>query len=84
MVYLFLAEGFEEIEAITVADVLRRAGDRLQTVAVSDKKDIAGTHNITVKCDITIYEADRDAMEMIILPGGMPGRDNLLANRELK
>lgn len=76
MVYLFLANGFEEIEALTPLDVLRRAGVPVTTVGV-DGDSIIGAHGIRVQADIpdTMY---RDSSpDMIILPGGMPGAENL-------
>ena len=76
MVYLFLANGFEEIEALTPLDVLRRAGVPVTTVGVGGDS-IMGAHGIRVQADIpdTMY---RDSSpDMIILPGGMPGSENL-------
>lgn len=80
MVYLFLANGFEEIEALTPLDVLRRAGVPVTTVGVGGDS-ILGAHGIRVQADIpdTMY---RDAApDMIILPGGMPGSKNLDESR---
>ena len=77
MVYLFLADGFEEIEALTPADVLRRAGVETRTVSITDDKTVRGSHDIYVSADITIGEVDPDAADMYILPGGMPGTNNL-------
>ena len=81
MVYLFLADGFEEIEALCVLDFLRRAGVSVTTVGVSG--NVAhGSHNIPVVCDITEDKLDTDSdFEMIILPGGMPGSKNLDESR---
>ena len=77
MVYLFLADGFEEIEALCVLDFLRRAGVAVTTVGVSGKV-ANGSHKIPVVCDITEEELDTDSsFDMIILPGGMPGSTNL-------
>ena len=81
MVYVFLAKGFEEIEALAPVDVLRRAGVEVKTVGVTGKQ-VRGSHNISVNCDITINEADFNNLEGIILPGGMPGTTNL-ENNEL-
>lgn len=77
MVYLFLADGFEEIEALCVLDFLRRAGVDTTTVGVNGK--IAnGSHKIPVVCDITENELDINSeFDMVILPGGMPGSVNL-------
>ena len=77
MIYVFLADGFEEIEALCVLDFLRRAGVETTTVGVSGK--IAnGSHKIPVVCDITEDELDIDSdFDMVILPGGMPGSVNL-------
>ena len=83
MVYVFLADGFEEIEALTPVDLLRRAGVDVKTVGVTGKT-VAGAHAITVTADVTADEAlaslERETPEMIVLPGGMPGADNLNAS----
>lgn len=77
MVYLFLADGFEEIEALCVLDFLRRANVSVTTVGVGSKV-ANGSHRIPVVCDITENELDLTSdFEMIILPGGMPGSTNL-------
>lgn len=77
--FLFLAEGFEEIEALTVVDVMRRAGMDIKTVSITDKRDVAGAHGIVVTADITWAEADCSNAEWLIAPGGMPGASNLAA-----
>ena len=82
MIYEFFAEGFEETEAITPADMLRRCGKEVVTVGVTGKT-VKGSHNIPVVCDITIDEIKTDDIEMIILPGGMPGTKNLGASKPL-
>ena len=79
MIYVFLANGFEETEAITPIDMLRRCGKKVITVGVTGKV-VTGSHNISVACDITIDETVTDGLEMIVLPGGMPGTKNLAAN----
>ena len=77
MVYIFLANGFEEIEALTQVDYLRRAGIELYTVGIEDQC-IYGAHNIPVICDKTIREIDiDDSLEMIILPGGLGGVEGM-------
>lgn len=78
MVYIFLANGFEEIEALTQVDYLRRAGIELYTVGI-EGDCIYGAHNIPVVCDKTIDEIDAEAsdIEMVILPGGLGGVDGI-------
>ncbi|HML36304.1 MAG TPA: DJ-1/PfpI family protein [Bacillota bacterium] len=77
MVYVHLADGFEEIEALTAVDILRRADIPVQTVSVMDGRTVMGAHNIPVIADLLFAEADYDSCEMIVLPGGMPGTANL-------
>lgn len=77
MIYAFLAEGFEETEAVTPIDLLRRSGKKVITVGVGDNI-IMGSHGIPVVTDTIAQEAPlTDELEMIILPGGMPGTLNL-------
>lgn len=77
MIYVYLAEGFEEIEALSPVDLLRRSGKNVITVGVGGKV-IKGSHGIPVTADITESEALlSDELEMIVLPGGMPGTLNL-------
>ncbi len=77
MIYVFLANGFEEVEALTPVDMLRRAGKELQIVGVTGKT-VTGAHGISVECDITANEIVLgNDLEMIVLPGGMPGTLNL-------
>lgn len=79
MVYVFLADGFETIEALAVVDMLRRAKIDVNTVGVTGKTVIT-SHNIEVVADITIDELDIGDAEAVVLPGGMPGTLNLEAN----
>ena len=79
MIYFFLAEGFEEIEALCPIDLLRRAGLEVKTVGVGSK-EICGSHGITVRADIKDSEFNDIAPELIFLPGGMPGTLNLKAS----
>lgn len=76
MIYVFLSDGFEEIEALAPVDILRRGGCDVKTVGVGGKTAV-GSHKIPVVCDITAQEAVTDGLEGIILPGGMPGTLNL-------
>lgn len=83
MIYVLLADGFEEIEALTVVDILRRANIDVQMVSISNEIFVTGAHNITVKSDINIDMVQNSAMAMLILPGGMPGTDNLEKSQEV-
>lgn len=76
MIYVFLAPGFEEIEALAPVDILRRAGQEVKTVGVSGKV-VTGSHGIPVTADIEEKDVETDDMEMMILPGGLPGTLNL-------
>lgn len=76
MVYVFLADGFEEVEALCLVDILRRGGIEVKTVGVTGKT-VMGAHDIPVVADITADEAIFDDVEGVILPGGMPGTLNL-------
>ena len=80
MVYVFLANGFEEMEALSPVDILRRAKIEVKTVGIGSKT-VMGSHNIPVVCDITEDEVSFDNLEGIILPGGMPGTLNLEKNK---
>ncbi len=82
MFYVFLAEGFEEIEALTPVDILRRAGLSVQTVGVTGKR-VRGSHSIEVTADIELTELQDPSPEALILPGGMPGTKNLAASDTL-
>lgn len=77
MIYLFLADGFEEIEALAPLDILRRAGKDVCTVGVTGKT-VTGSHGIPVVCDASVEDVDPDETpEAVILPGGMPGTKHL-------
>lgn len=84
MVALLLADGFEEIEALTPVDILRRAGIKVVTYSINGDLCVCGTHNIMVDADDIIENADYDSIEAVILPGGMPGADNLENCREVQ
>ncbi|MDO4563294.1 MAG: DJ-1/PfpI family protein [Clostridia bacterium] len=83
MIYLFLAEGFEETEAVGTVDILRRAKLDVLTVSLADKA-VRGAHAIVVQADITIDEVEPDRAQMFILPGGMPGAANLEKNEKVR
>lgn len=76
MFYMFLADGFEETEALVTLDMLRRAKIDIQTVGIGDS-EIRGAHGIIVKSDICENDCLTEATDGIILPGGMPGTENL-------
>lgn len=76
MVYVFLADGFEEVEALTAVDILRRAELEVRTVGIGGR-EVSGAHGIRVLCDLEDQEADPKDVRMIVLPGGMPGTLNL-------
>lgn len=75
--FLFLAPGFEEIEALTVVDVMRRAGMDIKTVSIMPGHEVTGAHGVTVKADQLFSETEFDDIEWLILPGGLPGSTNL-------
>lgn len=83
MIYFFLAEGFEEVEAICPLDILRRGGFSVKTVGVGGRR-IVGAHGIEITADMTDDEYNDEAPELVFLPGGMPGTLNLLASDTVK
>ena len=70
MVYLILADGFEEIEALAPVDILRRGGVDIKTVSIMPTKKVMGAHNIPVDADIIINDVNPEDTEMLVLPGG--------------
>lgn len=78
-VYVFLADGFEEIEALAPVDLMRRAGLKVTTVSVNDSTVVNGAHGIRVEADALITDTDLSGAEMLVCPGGMPGASNLAA-----
>jgi len=83
-VFLFLADGFEEIEAMAPVDIFRRAGIEVMTVSISDEKLVRGAHNISIMADSLFSETDFSDNDLLYLPGGMPGTKNLDAHEGLK
>ena len=77
---IFMADGCEEIEGLTVVDIVRRAGIDITTISISDKKEVAGAHGITFLADAKKGEVDFSTLDGIVLPGGMPGTTNLGAD----
>ena len=73
MIYIFLADGFEEIEALTPVDVFRRANLPTTTVSITESTTVTGSHNIPVIADTTLSKVDLSNADLLLLPGGMPG-----------
>ena len=78
--YIFLADGFEEIEGLTVVDILRRAGVEIQMVSIMGRKELTGSHGIPVVADAVFEEVDFSDGTLFVLPGGMPGTKRLAAH----
>ena len=83
MIYAFFADGFEEIEAITPVDILKRAEFEVKTVGVTGDI-VTGAHKIPIKTDISLSEVDEKKAELLFLPGGMPGTTNLKNSKTLE
>lgn len=79
----FLAEGFEEVEALLPLDILRRGGLDVRTVSVTGDRIVKGAHQVPVVADLLFEDLAADEVEMIVLPGGMPGAVNLDAHAGL-
>ena len=77
MICVFLAQGFEEIEALGTMDLIRRAGINVLGVSISEDEYVTGSHGLTVKADVRLCELDEEQVTGVILPGGMPGSANL-------
>ena len=82
-VCVFFGTGFEEIEALTVVDILRRAGIETDMVSVMDQRTVMGSHQIPVVIDKLLSEVDFGSVDVLILPGGLGGTKNLEANEAL-
>lgn len=81
MNYIFLANGFEEIEGLMVVDLLRRAGIEITMVSIGDAKEVMGGHGIPIIADTLFEDVIFENANMLILPGGMPGTTNLLEHK---
>ena len=82
-VYIFLADGFEDMEAIATRDVLLRGGVDVQTVSINDDPFVTSSHGITVSVDLTRVDFNDDCPAVMIFPGGMPGSKNHAADKAL-
>ena len=80
---VFFGTGYEEVEALAVVDVLRRGGMDVKMISITDEKQVTSSHQVTVLMDQTLKETDFGKLDMIMLPGGMPGTKNLEACEEL-
>lgn len=76
-VYVFLADGFEDIEGLTVVDLLRRAGIETTTVSIKEDRTVTTSHGVQLMADALFSETDFSDAEMLVLPGGLPGTDHL-------
>lgn len=83
-VALFLANGFEEIEAIATTDILRRAQIDVVTVSITEKRSVIGAHGVEVIADSIFEETDFSKIDLLLLPGGMPGSKHLNEHKGLK
>lgn len=84
MIHLFLADGFEEIEALATLDILRRCGLVVTTVSITKTRTVMGAHSIPVLADEIFRGSDYIKSDALILPGGMPGAKNLLDHEGLR
>ena len=82
-VYVFLADGFEEIEALIPIDVLRRGGVEVVTVSITDFPLAQSAHGVNIEADVMFEQCDFTDADLLFLPGGMPGSSNLFAHKGL-
>lgn len=80
---IFLAEGFEEVEALFPLDIMRRGGLNVKTVSVTGSRTVTGAHGVPVVADCMFGDVNEEEVEMIVLPGGLPGATNLDAHAGL-
>lgn len=79
-VAIMMADGTEEIEALTVVDILRRAGITIDVISIMGRDYVTTSHNIKVTCDMTFEQADKESYDALVIPGGMPGTNHLMAH----
>ncbi|EJW96027.1 ThiJ/PfpI family protein [gut metagenome] len=82
-VYAFFADGFEEIEALSTVDILRRAGVNVKIVSVTPDEIVVGAHGVSVLCDVNFENCDFFDAKLLFLPGGMPGAATLSEHERL-
>lgn len=84
-VWILLAEGFEEVEALAPLDLLRRGGVQVDTVSITGKKEVKGAHNVVLEADYSVGKLKGDDLpDMVVLPGGLPGATNLHNSEEVR
>ncbi|MCF0201856.1 MAG: DJ-1/PfpI family protein [Bacteroidaceae bacterium] len=83
MIYIFFANGFEDVEALIPLDVLRRAGKDVVTVSLNETKEVESAHGVTIIADTLFADNDYEGAELLFLPGGMPGATNLANHKGL-
>ncbi len=83
MIYVFLATGFEDIEALAPVDIMRRAGLQVQTVSITGEDIVMSAHDVGIMADLLLQDVDFSSAEMLVLPGGLPGSTNLDACKPL-
>ena len=82
-VYAFFADGSEEVELLAVVDVLKRGGQEVKLVSVTGQRDVVSAHGIRFQADLEFSETDLRDADLLFLPGGMPGTENLSAHEGL-
>ena len=80
---IFLAKGFEEIEAVSIIDVLRRGEMEVDIISIAGQENVEGAHGMFLKSEKMFYTVDFSVYDMLVLPGGMPGTENLYKNEDL-
>lgn len=83
-IYLFLADGFETVEALAPVDVMRRAGIEVVTVSIMKRKEVVSAQNVTVLADVLFEDVNYNDADALVLPGGGVGTDNLSAHEQLR
>ncbi|MBQ7683558.1 MAG: DJ-1/PfpI family protein, partial [Bacteroidaceae bacterium] len=84
MIFVFLAEGFEDIEALAPIDIMRRAGLPVETVSITDERVVTSAHGVGFVADRLLPEIDFEEADLLFLPGGLPGATNLDACQPLR
>ena len=82
-VYVFLADGFEDVEALIPVDIWRRGGLDVTTVSITDFPLVQSAHGVNIEADVMIEQCDFSDADLLFLPGGMPGATNLFENKDV-